>query len=42
MPDRMGELLGDPDPARAQAAMQAMLQMSKIDIKVMEDAANAA
>jgi predicted 3-demethylubiquinone-9 3-methyltransferase (glyoxalase superfamily) len=42
VPDRMGELLGDPDPARAQAAMQAMLQMSKIDIKVMEDAANAA
>ena len=42
VPDRMGELLGDPDPARAQAAMQAMLQMSKIDIKVLEDAVNAA
>jgi predicted 3-demethylubiquinone-9 3-methyltransferase (glyoxalase superfamily) len=42
VPDRLGELLGDPDPARAQAAMQAMLQMSKIDIKVLEDAANAA
>jgi predicted 3-demethylubiquinone-9 3-methyltransferase (glyoxalase superfamily) len=42
VPDRLGELLSDPDPARAQAAMQAMLQMSKIDIKVMEDAANAA
>ena len=42
VPDRLGELLSDPDPARAQAAMQAMLLMSKIDIKVMEDAANAA
>jgi predicted 3-demethylubiquinone-9 3-methyltransferase (glyoxalase superfamily) len=42
IPDRLGELLGDPDPARAQAAMQAMLQMQKIDIKVLEDAADAA
>ena len=42
VPDRLGELLADPDPARAQASMQAMLQMSKIDIKVLEDAANAA
>ena len=42
VPDRLTELLSDPDPARSQAAMQAMLQMSKIDIKVMEDAANAA
>jgi predicted 3-demethylubiquinone-9 3-methyltransferase (glyoxalase superfamily) len=42
IPDRLGELLGDADPARAQAAMQAMLQMQKIEIKVMEDAANAA
>jgi predicted 3-demethylubiquinone-9 3-methyltransferase (glyoxalase superfamily) len=42
VPGRLGELLGDPDPARAQAAMQAMLQMSKIDIKVLEDAADAA
>ena len=42
VPDRLNELLADPGPARAQAAMQAMLQMSKIDIKVAEDAANAA
>ena len=42
VPDRLGELLGDPDPARAQAAMQAMLQMNKIDIKVLEDAADGA
>jgi predicted 3-demethylubiquinone-9 3-methyltransferase (glyoxalase superfamily) len=25
-------MLGDPDPAKAQRTMQAMLQMSKIDI----------
>ena len=41
IPERMGELLGDPDPGRSQRAMQAMLQMQKIDIKVLEDAANA-
>lgn len=42
VPDRLGELLGDPVPARSQAAMQAMLQMSKIEIKTLEDAADAA
>lgn len=42
IPERLGALLGDPDPARAQAAMQAMLQMQKIEIKVMEDAAESA
>ena len=42
IPERMGELLSDPDPERAQRAMQAMLQMQKIDVKVLEDAANAA
>jgi predicted 3-demethylubiquinone-9 3-methyltransferase (glyoxalase superfamily) len=36
------ELLGDPDPGRAQRAMQAMLQMRKIDVQALEDAANAA
>ncbi len=41
VPDRMGELLSDPDPARAQRAMQAMLKMQKIEIKTLEDAANA-
>ena len=40
IPERMGELLSDPDPERAQRAMQAMLQMQKIEIKVLEDAAN--
>jgi predicted 3-demethylubiquinone-9 3-methyltransferase (glyoxalase superfamily) len=42
IPDRLGELLGDAAPARANAAMQAMLQMQKIEIKALEDAANAA
>jgi predicted 3-demethylubiquinone-9 3-methyltransferase (glyoxalase superfamily) len=42
IPDRLGELLSDPDPARSQAAMQAMLQMTKIEVKALEDAANAA
>ena len=42
VPDRLGELLGDLDPARSQAAMQAMLQMNKIEIKTLEDAADAA
>ena len=41
VPDRLGELLGDPDPGRANRAMQAMLQMDKIEIKALEDAANA-
>jgi predicted 3-demethylubiquinone-9 3-methyltransferase (glyoxalase superfamily) len=41
VPDRLGELLADPDPERAQRAMQAMLQMEKIEIKALEDAANA-
>ena len=42
VPDRLGELLGDPDPDRANRAMQAMLAMDKIEIKGLEDAANAA
>jgi predicted 3-demethylubiquinone-9 3-methyltransferase (glyoxalase superfamily) len=41
VPDRLNELLADPDPGRAQRAMQAMLQMGKIEIKTLEDAANA-
>ena len=42
IPDRLSELLGDPDPERAQRTMQAMLQMEKIEIKALEDAADAA
>jgi predicted 3-demethylubiquinone-9 3-methyltransferase (glyoxalase superfamily) len=32
VPTALGELLGDPDPAKAQRVMQAMLQMIKLDI----------
>jgi predicted 3-demethylubiquinone-9 3-methyltransferase (glyoxalase superfamily) len=40
IPDRLSELLGDSDPERSQRAMQAMLQMRKIDVQALEDAAN--
>ncbi len=40
IPERMGELLSDPDPGRSQRAMQAMLAMQKIDLRVMEEAVN--
>ena len=36
------ELLNDPDPARAQRAMQAMLGMKKIDIAAINAAADGA
>jgi predicted 3-demethylubiquinone-9 3-methyltransferase (glyoxalase superfamily) len=42
VPDRLGELLADPDTDRANRVMQAMLKMDKIEIKALEDAANAA
>jgi predicted 3-demethylubiquinone-9 3-methyltransferase (glyoxalase superfamily) len=42
VPTRLTELLTDPDPRRAQRAMQAMLQMKKIDIAELERAADAA
>ncbi len=32
IPGALGELLGDPDPGKAQNVMQAMLKMTKIDI----------
>jgi predicted 3-demethylubiquinone-9 3-methyltransferase (glyoxalase superfamily) len=35
----MGAILGDPDPARAQRAMQAMLGMRKLDIAGLQAAA---
>ena len=40
VPRRLPELLTDPDPTRARRAMQAMMQMHKIDIAVLEAAAN--
>ena len=39
-PDRLLELIGDKDPGRSQRAMQAMMQMKKIDIAKIEQAAN--
>ena len=39
VPNVLGELLASPDPAAAQRVMQAMLQMSKIDIKALQRAA---
>lgn len=38
IPKRMGELMGDPDKAKAGRVMDAMLQMKKIDIKKLEEA----
>ena len=42
VPDRLYELLSDPDPARATAAAKAMLGMRKIVIADLEGAAAAA
>ncbi len=41
-PRRLGELVSDPDPERARRAMEAMLQMGKIEITELERAADAA
>jgi predicted 3-demethylubiquinone-9 3-methyltransferase (glyoxalase superfamily) len=38
VPPRLGELLGDPDPARAGRVMQAMLGMQKIVLADLEAA----
>lgn len=38
IPSVLGELLGNPDPVKAQRVMQAMLQMTKIDIQKLEAA----
>jgi predicted 3-demethylubiquinone-9 3-methyltransferase (glyoxalase superfamily) len=42
IPVALEELIRDPDPARAQAAIKAMLGMSKIDISEIQRAADAA
>jgi predicted 3-demethylubiquinone-9 3-methyltransferase (glyoxalase superfamily) len=42
IPEAMIELMGDPNPLRANAAVQAMLGMTKIDIQALRDAADAA
>lgn len=40
IPKQLGELLSNPDKEKAMRATNAMLQMKKIDIKTLEDAAN--
>jgi predicted 3-demethylubiquinone-9 3-methyltransferase (glyoxalase superfamily) len=40
-PEGMEELLNDPDPARAQRAMKAMLGMQKLDLAALHAAADA-
>jgi predicted 3-demethylubiquinone-9 3-methyltransferase (glyoxalase superfamily) len=42
VPTALGELLADPDPARTQRVMRAMLEMRKLDIAGLERAAQAA
>ena len=41
VPDRLEELMGDPDRAKAQRVMAAMLQMGKIDVAELERAASS-
>ena len=38
VPTALGRLLGDPDPEKAKRVLQAMLQMTKIEIKRLEQA----
>ena len=40
VPERLGELMSDPDPVRADRAMQAMLKMVKLDVAALEAAAD--
>ena len=38
IPKTLGELMGDPDPGKSGRVMQAMLQMTKIDIAALQSA----
>lgn len=38
VPGLLGRLLGDPDPAKSQRVMQAMLQMNRIDLAQLQQA----
>ena len=40
-PEGIDEIFSDADPARAQRAMQAMLQMRKLDVEALRRAADA-
>jgi len=42
VPKQLGQLLSDPDPAKAGRVMQAMMQMKKIDIAGLQRAYDAA
>ena len=42
VPKQLGEMMGDPNPAKSQAVMQAMLQMKKIDVTGLQTAYAAA
>ena len=42
VPEELVKLIGDPNPVRANAAVQAMLGMTKIEIQALRDAADAA
>jgi predicted 3-demethylubiquinone-9 3-methyltransferase (glyoxalase superfamily) len=42
VPEELVKLIGDQNPVRANAAVQAMLGMTKIDIQALRDAADAA
>jgi predicted 3-demethylubiquinone-9 3-methyltransferase (glyoxalase superfamily) len=42
IPTALNELLNDPDPDKSQRAMKAMLQMGKIDIEALRQAADQA
>ena len=42
IPKALGELLGDKDPRKSQSVMKAMLQMDKIDIARLKEAASKA
>ncbi len=38
IPTALGEMLNDPDPAKSQRVMKAMMEMVKIDVKVLKAA----
>ncbi len=38
IPDALGQLLGDPDPVKSKRVLDAMLQMTKIDISKLKEA----
>jgi predicted 3-demethylubiquinone-9 3-methyltransferase (glyoxalase superfamily) len=38
VPNALGRMLGDPDPAKSKRTMDAMLKMNKLDVKVLERA----